>query len=215
MPDYSPEDRDRIRQLEREVARLQRDQSQFFSRYQPQMQHNRIVRMARTIADEQADPTYPIQGIDGGNTFPIVFLSAGFTNEAGKNNLEAVAHDTTPQGFVRILSGSWLPQSSTLQVWQDRGTDADFKGEWFSSFADRIRLGVTLQAIAEDANGNVKEWDTGNWDERESDSTWLCRNWCGYDLEPNTRVFFEQIGSVAYIINAACSASGSGMGSGA
>lgn len=205
--DYSPEDRDRIRQLEREIARLRHEQSQFFSRYQPQMQHNRIVRMARTIADEQADPTYPIQGIDGGNCFPIVFLSAGFTNEAGRHSIEAVAHDTVPQAFVRILSFSWVPESTELQVWQDRGTDADFKGEWFSSFVDRIRLGITSEAIAKDDNGDVVEWDTNNYGaEDESGTTWLCRNWCGYDLEPNTRVYFEQIGSVAYIINAACSA---------
>lgn len=211
--DYHADNTTVIRELKREVARLRAEQSQFFSRYAAQIAHRQNPRLAKTVADEQADPTYPIQGIGGGNTFPIVFLSAGFTNAAGANNIEAVPHRTTPQAFVRIVSGNWVPQGVTLQVWQDRGTNGTYKGEWFSSYSDRVRLGVTSGAIAKDANGTVREWNTATYSaESDASDDWLCRNWCGYDLEANTRVFFTQIGSVAYILNAACEPEPSGSG---
>lgn len=215
--DYPEDQRDFNRRIEREMAELHRQQSQFFSRYQPQIGHRQNPRLAVTLEDADATPTYPVQTLgSSGNTFPIAFYSGGFTHTAGRRTAQFTQHKTTKQAQVHLISNNWVPPGTVLQVWQDRGTDESYTGEWWSDYIDHMRIGVTTEPLAKNANGNVQEWEYeaggafgpfGPLDPpgAATDRDWDCLNWCGYDLETNTRVFFIQIGSEAYIVNAECS----------
>lgn len=216
--DYPSNQSDFNREVMRRLAEMERQQAQFFSKYQPQINHRQNPRLARTLEefDENDDSTYPEQGASNANLhFPVVFLSGGHLNENSSTGANFTAHDETSQNFVFSLTHNWIPPSTVIEVWHDVGTDTDYPGFWWTVFRDPIRLGVTKTGIDNMANGTVDEYDSNDYrEETEVIREWRCRNWCGYDLEANTPVFFSQRRGVAYIINAACAAAGSGFGSG-
>jgi hypothetical protein len=205
MPDFHANPDDALRHIQREQARLERMMAEFYSHRTAIVGQQQNPRLARTLVDANADPTYPVQGIDGGDTFPITFLDGGFTHTAGRHTAQYTAHRATPQAMVRVLSDNWLPIGTVLQVWQDRGSDASYTGEWWADHTDHLRIGITIDPIDQDANGDVAEWSPNNYDaESDLSRTWLCRNWCGYSIEAGTRCFFQQIFHVAYILQADC-----------
>ena len=215
--DYHADIMARLRALERELAYLRERESQHFSKYAALVGHRQNPRLARTIEDPNATPTYPLQSAasaGGGKAFPFTFLSGGFVQSTASQSAAFTQHDETPQAHVYSLTHNYIPVNTVIEVWQDVGTDSSKPGFWWTSFRDPIRVGITKEAIAYYANGNVDEYEP-HWDDESTViQTWKCRNWCGYDLEANTQVFFSQRKGVAYILNAACSAAGSGVGSG-
>lgn len=104
---------------------------QLFSRREQALGEYRPVRLARTVADPTATPTYPADD-SRANVFPIVFLDAGFVHAAGVQNTSFTDRWDKPQAFVCTLGGQFLPEGSIIQVWQDRGTDSAYPGEWWT-----------------------------------------------------------------------------------
>ncbi len=180
----------------------------------PQVWHRQNPRLAKTIADPDATPEYPAQGTSIPKIFPIVFLSGGHRGSASSDSANFSERREKPQAWVFSVTHNYIPENTVLEVWQDMGTTTNYPGNWWTVFRDPIRIGITSAAIAYGANGNVVEYEPDWTDESTVIQTWLCRNWCGYDLEANTQVFFSQRKGVAYIVNAGCSAAGSGVGSG-
>lgn len=209
--------RDLNRRVERDMALLERRIEQRLAERLATVGGQQNPRLARTLEefDENDDSTYPEQGASNANLhFPVVFLSGGHLNVDSSTGGNFVAHRETSQAFVFSLTHNWIPPSTILEVFQARGTDPAYPGNWWTVFRDPVRIGITKQAIAYGSNGNVDEYEPSWTDESEAIGVWKCRNWCGYDLEANTQVFFSQRKGIAYIINAACSAGGSGIGSG-
>lgn len=204
--DYKESQGDFNRRIEREMAMMRREQSQFFSKLTALSGHPRYVKLGRTVTDADAIPIYPEQGIAASNCFPFQFLSGGFATTMGTQTPSFIAHESlsVPQATVLVLSGNWIPPNTEIQVWQDIGTESDKPGMWWTPYMDRPRLGITAESIDKDANGDVTEYAPDGYDpEASAGTTWLCRNWFA-DLEANTRVWFQQMGSVAYILGAAC-----------
>lgn len=162
-------------------------------------------QLARTVVDPDATPTYPTHGVSCAKAFPIVFLSGGFLEQAINQSAQYTLHASTPQAHVFSVTHNYIPVSTELEVWHDQGNDPNYPGRWWTVFRDPVRIGITTEAIAKNANGRVNEINTNNYSaETEVLQSWLCRNWCGYDLATNTRVFFSQRRGVAYINNADC-----------
>lgn len=199
--DYHADNTPAIRELEREVARLRREQAQFFSRYAALVGHRQNPRMAKTF-DTAA--YYPTQGVDGENVFPIVFVDANVTDTVGLQTVTYVDHDEEEQANVLSLYGNWIPPETYIEVWQQMGTDASKKLQWITAWKDHIRIGRATTDIAVDEQGLVREWNPDNYDaETDSDRDWTVRTLMG-PIEADTWVFFYQHGSVAYAIAKAC-----------
>lgn len=140
--DYPDSQRDFNRRIERQVAHLEQLQSQHFSKYAALLGHRQNPRLARTVVDSGADPTYPLPG---SNVFPIVFLSGGFTDAAGAQTGQYTAHDTSPQAHVLCITGNYIPVGTVIQAWQDRGVDSGYPGEWWTPYKADLPTGVRFR----------------------------------------------------------------------
>lgn len=163
---------------------------------------------AITVADDTATPTYPLQGVGGGNIFPFKFVSPGFTDGvAGRDQVPtAVVHPgSTPDGWVFCRSFHWIPLGNRISIWAQRGCVEAKRGMWFTDFKDQVRLGKSYGPILQGANGYVREFRNDNYGtEVYSNQIWYVRNRIGEDVSDNTWVHFHQFGSVAYLGNGAC-----------
>ncbi len=175
---------------------------QIFSQREAQVNHKRNPRLAITALDVSDTPTYPTQGIDGANTFPFIFIDAGFTNTAGRHTAAVTNRSDVIQAKAYNITGNYIPAGTVVQVWQDRGVDSSKPGEWWCEWHDNLRFGIASEDIDVDDQGTVREWSPNNYD-AETDSTrdWLVRNLVSNCFVPEgAEVFFCQIGSVAYIL---------------
>lgn len=120
------------RRLERESSRLEQLIQQELAKRLAVLGRQQNPRLARTIADPAATPTYPEEG-SGANVFPIVFLNGGFTHTAGVQTGQFTQHRATPQCKVFCTNGQYLPEGSIIEVWQDRGVNATYPGEWWTA----------------------------------------------------------------------------------
>lgn len=82
--DYREEQAALERHVQRELAAFERRMAQYFAQGSSAAITGRTQnpRLMRTIADPEADPTYPAEG-SGANVFPAVFLAGGFNPTAG------------------------------------------------------------------------------------------------------------------------------------
>lgn len=191
--------------VRRQVAFEDRIQ-QLFSQRQHAIEGYQQVRLVRTLEefDEEDESTYPLQGIDGANTFPGVFVDGGYTNSPGNHVANYEDRWDTAQVNIFVPSLNWVPPGTILQAWNDRGTNSTYPGEWWTPWQDRVRIGRAIADIGMGDNGNVREWLPDNYDpETDSERNWYCRSLLGLS-EANTWVKFVQIENVAYIIAKAC-----------
>lgn len=211
MPDFHEDNEAFRRRIEREMSEYAQRMNELFAKRIAQIGPTQNPRLAITVTDADATPTYPTQGVAGGNTFPIIFLSGGFTHSAGLKTPHYTQHRATRQGFVHCFSNNWIPPGTYLQVWQDRGVDATYPGEWWTSWMDTIRYGKVTTTIAYNGQNTVREWLPNDYGtESDSGIDWKVRNLMVPDgILATTRIFFEQIGSVAYAISGACDAESS------
>lgn len=152
--DYPQQQSDFNREVMRRLAEMERQQSQFFSPYQIQVGHRQNPKLAKTIADEDADPDYPAAN-SGATVFPITFLSGGFTNTAGVQTGQYTDHDEVPQAKVFCVTGKYIPEDTVIQVWQDIGTDATYPGQWWTDFNRGTLIGKPDSNISANASGTI------------------------------------------------------------
>jgi hypothetical protein len=151
--DYPENQRDFNKRIEREVSRLERMMEQELARRVALVGQRQNPRLARTIEDPNATPTYPAHG---STVFPAVFLSGGFTNTAGTQTGQYTPHREVLQCKVFTISGRYIPEDTVIQVWQDIGTDATYKGHWWTDYGGRgMRLGKPDSGISASSTGTV------------------------------------------------------------
>jgi len=163
--DYHPDIEARLKEMQRHIAALERKNSAFFSRYEALIGHKQNPRLAKTVVDSQDTPTYPV---NGATVFPAVIQSGGFTDAAGTQTGQYTAHDSTRQIRVFSALGHYIPVGTVIEVWQDRGTNATYPGEWWTAFCPGTLIGKPDSGISANASGTISIYkgvdrtDSGN-----------------------------------------------------
>lgn len=179
----------------RNITELKDRTSEFFSVRKASGSQRRNPRLAITVAD---NGSYPVQGVGGGNTFPMILLDGGFADSAGRNTALIDLRSNVVQTRVYCLSQNWIPPGTVIQVWNDRGTDSSKPGEWWTPWTDNLRLGKAETTIHAGGNGYVMEYAPNNYSPELAVRRWYVRNRTCNGIPATAWVYFEQDGSVAY-----------------
>lgn len=111
------------------------------------------ARIAVTCKTAGAYPTYPAAG---SNVFPITFQSATFVATPGEQELTLTPRSAEPHDVVRSLSGAFIPEGATIQVWR-------FQHRWYTAPVGRDVVRFILReelVIGEAARAEIIELDT-------------------------------------------------------
>lgn len=142
------------------------------------MTHTREVRLAITIEDSEADPTYP-EPDDKPNTYPLAFVDGEFNETAGYQlpTITNNAIDNKPEIRAFYVGEKYIPVGTIVLVYLVPGLDTTTSGEWWiDSGGIGILLGKADVTIANEAEGLVSWWNGTQGEEEDTGINFTCWN---------------------------------------